>query len=237
MRIHGVVGWVGMAALALGSLTCDDDETTSTTTTSTSSTSGTGGGGGVGGSGGSGGSGGGGGYANEETLAYDDDTCDMSNGPAGDTNPGGMIAVCFTPPAYPCALRSASFFVGHGGVPTTTFGVRVFAAEGEQGPPATAITIPETTSAASAPGTWVEVDLTGAEVTITSGDFCVAMEWLTPFGANPGNPDAQILCSDNTDPDHERTWIYWADTPGWHLIDDIGVQVATDGMIRATVAY
>ncbi len=71
MRIRGLYGWLGMAALVCGGLACGGDETNTVTTTSTSSTRGSGGGGGstggtvstggIGGIGGTGGAGGQGG--------------------------------------------------------------------------------------------------------------------------------------------------------------------------------
>lgn len=170
-----------------------------------------------------------------EELTWDDGSCEMINGPGGDYGPGGMIAACFTPPSYPCRLHSATFLVANIGYPETEFGVRLFRGDGFQGRPRTVISIPATRGIAGPGGGWVDVDLFSLDVTIDSGDFCVAMEWLTPIGTDIYDPDAQALCSDNDSPDPGRSWIRWPDMGPWYDFSEIGIQVPTDVMIRAFV--
>jgi hypothetical protein len=171
----------------------------------------------------------------ETELSWDDGTCEMTNGPGGDSGPGGMIAACFTPRVYPVLVSRAGFFVAGIGKPTTTFGVRLFNGDGKDGRPGSEIPIPKTTGAATSPQAWVYVDLSAASVSIASGAFCVAMEWLTPFGSNLQSPDAQVLCSDNDKPDG-RSWIRWAKDGSWWGFEEIGVKIPTDVMIRAVVS-
>jgi hypothetical protein len=161
-------------------------------------------------------------------LSWDDGTCEGHSVPGDDWYPGGMIAVCFTPPSYPCRLVSATFLVFDAGYPDTEFGVRLYRGNGINFQPRTLIPIPTTTAHAGPEGGWVEVDLSEAGVTIDSGDFCVAMEWLTLAGEDIYDPDAQALCHDEDTPYQGRSWIYWASERLWYSLDNAG-------MIRALV--
>jgi len=161
-------------------------------------------------------------------LSWDDGTCEGHSVPGEDWYPGGMIAVCFTPPSYPCRLLSATFLVFDVGYPDTEFGVRLYRGDGINFRPRTLIPIPTTTAHAGPEGGWVEVDLSEAGVTIDSGDFCVAMEWLTMAGEDIYDPDAQALCHDEDTPYQGRSWIYWASGRLWYSLDFVG-------MIRALV--
>lgn len=71
---------------------------------------------------------------------------------------------------------------------------------------------------------------------IDSGDFCVAMEWLTPFGTSGTNPDSQAVCGDGTAPFEQKSFILWVQDGKWRKFTDIGVKVDLDIMIRPTVA-
>ncbi len=235
--------WQVLAAVALATMGCgsDDAEAGSGGAGGAAGSGASAGSGGAAGSGGGAGAGGSAGAAGttatvDEVLQYDDGVCDITNGPGGDSGPGGMIAGCFTPSAYPAKLKSADFFIAAGGKVTTTFGVRVFRADGPGGEPKTEIAIPETTAAATQGDSWVTVDLAAAGVTIDSGDFCVAMEWLTPFGININDPQSQLLCGDLDPPFEKKSYILWAMDKQWKSFVDIGAKVDLDIMIRPTVA-
>lgn len=168
-------------------------------------------------------------------LLWDDSTCEEGSAPGGDWYPGGMIAVCFTPPSYPCRLVSANFNVYDVGYPDTEFGVRLFQTDGFQGRPMYSIPIPTTTAHAGPEGGWVEVDLSDAGVVIESGDFCVAMEWLTIFGDSFEDTQAQAICADSDSTYQGRSWIYWAIERIWKNTDEANEGPGWNVMIRAFV--
>lgn len=166
-------------------------------------------------------------------LAHDDNSFEEANSPWGDLA-GSMIGMRFTPPGYPTHLRTARFFVVGGGVYDTAFRVRVFLADGYQGAPGTDVLIGDATGVATAPETWVDVDLSRFEVTIDSGEFYVAMQWLTPPGMQ--GADAQFLGMDQTEPDR-RCWWYDVASDLWIRVESVGASGDRDGMIRAVVDY
>jgi hypothetical protein len=190
--------------------------------------------GGAGGGGGQGGGGAGGdctAFCEPAELTYDDDSLDEVAAPS-ETVPGGLIATRFTPPGYPATLTGARFFVALDGVPTTEFGVRVLAVDPDGEPGADLMTSP-VTGYASAGDEWVSVDLSAAGVVIPEGEFFVAMEWLTPVGAD--FESAQFVGLDRTEPDG-RTKIFFASTAKWFDMIEISPKIDRDAMIRAVVA-
>jgi hypothetical protein len=167
-------------------------------------------------------------------LESDDNTCEAVIGPYGDDVPGGMIANCFIPPSWPTKIKSARFFVGqYYGIPTTEFGVRVFRETG--GRPGTEIIFAAVKGSASAGNTWASVDLEPAEIVIDSGNFCVAMEWLTCWGPILDEPESQILCADNDSP-LGRTWIRLISAGTWESIATLSY-TDVNAMIRVRVKY
>jgi hypothetical protein len=165
-------------------------------------------------------------------LFHDDGSCDQNNSPWS-YEPGGQLAVVFTPPFYPARLVEAHFFVSMNGKPDRTFRVRVYGGSVADGPRGGDLLTATVTAAADTGFEWVDVDLAAHGIMIESGDFCIAMEWL----AAPGNVgrNAQFLCADTSSPD-ARSW--WKHTPAseWVRIESIAGKGDRDLMIRATVS-
>ncbi len=164
-------------------------------------------------------------------LSYDLGMVDMQHSPWS-REPGGQLAVVFTPPFYPALVARVRFFVGIYGKPTTEFRVRIFRATATSGPEDHDLLTAAVTTAAPYGNRWVEVDLRKHEIIIPSGDFCVAMEWLTPPGDN--GADAQYIGVDTSKPDKRSWWKTNRDT-GWKPVEDIANIGDRDFMIRATV--
>ncbi len=169
---------------------------------------------------------------NEVELFYDDGTMEAHHSPWTD-NTGGQLAVVFTPPFYPAVLTSAQFLVGVNGIPTTTLRVRVYKGSVSGGPDEDQdLLSSEMTASALFGHQWVEVDFSDQNVIITSGDFRIAMEWLTP----PGNrgENAQFLGMDYSKPDR-RSWWKTDSSSNWKRIGEVADVGDRDCMIRATV--
>jgi hypothetical protein len=166
-------------------------------------------------------------------IFYDDGTIDSQYSPwVYET--GSQIGVIFSPSFYPAVLTKARFFVGMNGIPTTRFRVRVFGGTVAAGPDENDDFL-ESHVTASAPfgNKWIDVDLSTQNIIITSGDFCVAMEWLTPPGDR--GESAQCLGADNSDPD-ARSWWKADSRSDWIRIDDVANVGDRDIMIRATIS-
>ena len=167
-----------------------------------------------------------------EEIFYDDGLPESQHSPWWD-KPGGQLAVVFTPTSYPAVLTEVRFLVGINGIPTTEFRVRVFGGTVSDGPDESHDLLkPEVTASAEYGNTWVEVDLLDQNIIITSGDFCVSMEWLTP----PGDygSDAQFIGVDYSKPDG-RSWWKTDSVSRWERIEEVGNIGDRDVMIRATV--
>jgi len=172
--------------------------------------------------------------ASATEIAYDDGTAEGNNSP-WEAIPGGQLAVSFTPPFYPCVIKSAKFFVTAGGVPTTEFAVRIYAAPDASTPPQSELLAVPVKAKANGPDEWVTVDLRGSNITVTQGDFVVAMEWLTAAGVS--GQSAQFLGSDESSPD-TRSWWLFAAGGNWTPIKNVGSGTGDhdrDLLIRATV--
>ena len=137
---------------------------------------------------------------NEREIIYDDNTIDGNHSPWTDRI-GGQLGVVFTPTFYPAVLTKVRFFVSYAGTPVTEFGVRVYGGTTEAGPDDSDLLTTEVTASAEASLglEWVEVDLSDQNIIITSGDFCVSMEWLTPPGDD--GKGAQFIGVDYSQPD------------------------------------
>jgi hypothetical protein len=171
---------------------------------------------------------------NEIEIIYDDNIMDGNHSPWSDQT-GGQLAVVFTPEFYPAALKKVRFFVSHPGVPTAEFGVRVYSGSIEDGPDDNDLLKSEVTGSAEAVMglEWVEVDLSDHNIQFTSGDFFVAMEWLTPPGISGDN--AQFIGVDYSQPDRRSWWKTDLSSP-WKRIEEIEYDIDRDVMIRATVS-
>jgi hypothetical protein len=170
---------------------------------------------------------------NEEEIFFDDGSNEGNHSPWSDET-GGQLAVVFTPPFYPAILKKVRFFVGTGGIPTTPFRVRVYAATVSSGPDDKDLLTSKVLASAEASfgHEWVEVDLSNQNIIFTSGDFCVAMEWLTAPG-NMGS-DAQFIGADYAKPDRRSWWKTHASS-GWKRIEEVADEGDRDVMIRTTV--
>jgi hypothetical protein len=168
-----------------------------------------------------------------EEIFYDDGTIDGQHSPWVDET-GGQLGVVFTPPFYPAFLTKVRYFVSFGGFPTTKFRVRVYKATVSSGPDeGKELLTSEVTAAANSGFRWLEVDLSDQNIVITSGDFCVSMEWLTAPGDKGEN--AQFIGVDYTEPGNGRSW--WKSSSGqdWKRIESIGDIGDRDVMIRTTI--
>ena len=168
---------------------------------------------------------------NGEEIFYDDGVPEQSNSPWS-VEPGGRLAVAFTPSSYPVKLAGARFLISAGGMPKTEFRVRVYGGTAEDGPHNGDLLTGEVTASAEYINQWVDVDLSPFGIVIEEGDFFVAMEWLTAPGDDGGL--AQSLGADTSRPDR-RSW--WKHTPGseWVRIEEISDTGDRDLMIRAHV--
>lgn len=167
-----------------------------------------------------------------EEIIYDDGLPESQHSPWWD-KPGGQLAVVFTPTFYPAVLTKVRFLVGISGVPTSEFRVRVFGGTVSDGPDESLDLLkPEVTASAEFGNKWVEVDLSGQNIIIKSGDFCVSMEWLTPPGDYGRN--AQSIGVDYSKPDG-RSWWKTDSVSRWERIEEVGNIGDRDVMIHATV--
>ena len=168
-----------------------------------------------------------------DEMAYDDGLPEAQHSPWWD-KPGGQLAVVFTPATYPAVLTKVRFLVGIDGVPTTEFRVRVFGGSVSEGPDESRdLLASEVRTSAPFGNKWVEVDLSDRNIMITSGDFCVSMEWLTPAGDHGAK--AQLLGADYSKPDRRSWWKTDSISP-WVRIEDVANVGDRDLMIRATIA-
>jgi len=166
-------------------------------------------------------------------ISYDDGLPEAQHSPWWD-KPGGQLAVVFTPESYPAVLTKVRFLVGIDGVPTAEFRVRVFGGSVSEGPDESRDLLGSEVRASAPFGNkWVEVDLSDRNITITGGDFCVSMEWLTPAGDHGAK--AQLLGADYSKPDR-RSWWKTDSTSPWVRIEDVANVGDRDLMIRATIA-
>jgi|GEM_PF-5537739 len=168
-----------------------------------------------------------------DEIFYDDGLPEAQHSPWWDT-PGGQLAVVFTPKTYPAVLTGVRFLVGIDGVPTTEFRVRVLGGSVSDGPDESRDLLGlEVRASAPFGNKWVDVDLSDRNITISGGDFCVSMEWLTPAGDHGAK--AQLLGVDYSKPDR-RSWWKTDSTSPWIRIEDVANVGDRDLMIRATVA-
>ncbi len=168
-----------------------------------------------------------------EEIAYDDGTMDGQYSP-WISESGSQLAVVFTPTFYPAFLTKVRFFIGIDGIPTTKFRVRVFGGTFADGPDESRDLLKSEVMASAAFGNkWVEVDLSGQNMVIQEGDFCVSMEWLTPPGEH--GEKAQRLGVDNSDSD-SRSWWKTDSNSDWKRIEGVANVGDRDIMIRATIS-
>jgi hypothetical protein len=164
-------------------------------------------------------------------LAYENGDPVNNNAPWSD-EAGGQVAVRFTPPAGEAKLIKVGFFVAASGVPEREFGVRVYRADSHGVPDSTDLLGLGVTAAADAKGDeWVWVDLATREISVSGGDFFVAMEWLTPPGDH--GRDAQFIATNPLKPTGRSWWRHVPARP-WVPISDIGPG-DRDLLIRAVV--
>jgi hypothetical protein len=168
-----------------------------------------------------------------EEIFYDDGEINGQHSPWVDET-GGQLAVVFTPPFYPALLTKVRYFVSFGGFPTTKFRVRVYKSTVSDGPDeGKDLLASEVTTAANSGFRWVEVDLSDQNILITSGDFCVSMEWLTAPGDEGEN--AQFIGVDYAKAGNRRSWWKSSSSHDWKRIESIGDIGDRDVMIRATI--
>ena len=160
-------------------------------------------------------------------LVYDDNRGDTFV--PGDAA-GNAVAVRFSAPAG-AVLNEARFLLQDGGA-DTPFGVSVLGVQPD-GSPGDALYPTDGSPLMVSPTLdpeqvgWVDVDLSAIELDV-SGDFFVAMEWLTAPG--PGLYDAQRLAIDLSEPD-DRTWLraagVWDPVAEWAGFPNVDAVIRT----------
>ncbi len=143
-------------------------------------------------------------------LYYDDG---MENG-AYYWSPGIRVAVRFTPTSYPATLKEAQFRIGSvSSSYPKTFNYYIY--DGSASGPSSVLASGSTTIRRDG---WHVVDVSGHGVTVSSGDFFLAI----------GLPDSDLVWYyDSTSPIDGRSWDYNAGWSQW---------TGNDYMFRATVA-
>jgi hypothetical protein len=156
---------------------------------------------------------------NHWELVYDD-------GEADDffiwSSPGNMNANKFHPTFYPFIVIGGSIYVGDGSFPGpflgTSFRVLVYDDDGENGLPGTALDSMDVTVNNYE---WVEFE--GMTVTISEGDFYLAMEQMSPA------PDAAPIGVDMDNPTYFKSYVHFVGGQDWVL------SPLQDFMIRAWI--
>jgi hypothetical protein len=152
----------------------------------------------------------------EVELSWDDGIADASTMRLPGTNEN---VVKFTPPAYPCTLKTLRYYIYPQGDTTKSF-LTILLHQDAQGQPGSAW---DTLTANPTQSGWHDVDYAGESLIITDADssFFAGIHW-TGAGVN-FSPYVGI---DNTNPDN-MSW-QGNDLSGWS-------QLSTDVMIRAVV--
>ena len=150
----------------------------------------------------------------EVEIAYDDGSQEQAwtGGIAG-----YVMAVCFTPTKYPCTLKKAKFYMNSVGF---TFKVHVYQQENTSTHPGldliqSFVVQPVITG-------WYTVDLSLYNISISSGNFAIGIEYTSPNGPSIG--------SDLNPPISNNSWDYVFLAAEWVLFPE-------NYMIRAVVEY
>ena len=126
------------------------------------------------------------------------------------------FAVRFTPPSYPAEIiRAKICFLPD--TPHKMFAVYVYDDDGLGGAPDTCLGGPIHHTASD--GGWCDVDISGLDLSITSGDFYILYQQLVDC-PDPQNPTCDALCYDNDQPLYERSWDYNGATNKWYTWPD-----------------
>lgn len=132
----------------------------------------------------------------EIELTYDDGSPDgalcWTNGE------GGVFAVRFTPPGYPCRVVEARYFIAAGWPDDVhqSFGAVVYtgSAHGPGG------SVGGETAQPSRGNAWIDVDLSWEKIVISTGDFFVGNKQTTSY------PECEGQCFDTTGTPEGRSW-------------------------------
>jgi len=148
-------------------------------------------------------------------AVYDDATAE-TYGEIGDAD--SYIAVRITPETYPAELKTARFYVWD----TTTypFNLHVWDDDGPGGAPGSPLIEPfvvdPVVPSASVPEVaWFDVDLSGYNIVIDSGDLYIGWQQVE------GSKNNQVGF-DTDGPRYRRTWGYHWTLGGWFNLDDWG---------------
>lgn len=136
---------------------------------------------------------------------------------------GGLFAVRFTPPQYPAAVKTARLYFEPFSPDSDheQFGVELYDDDGAGGAPGTFLGGVAVTAGSWG---WLDVDLSGLDITVNSGSFYVAYRQLTEY------PDCEGLGADFTSPDG-RSWAGYGGE--WHPVEWYGYNL--DWMIRCVL--
>jgi len=126
------------------------------------------------------------------SLFYDDGSAE---GGMFCTAPGEKVAVRFSPKKYPARVQSAQFYIRNAGA-DLKLNVHPAGTNGAPGSPLLANSIRIFPQA----NAWNSVDLTAQNLSISSGDFYISLEWIT--GSTPS------LGYDEEFPHAQRSWSY-----------------------------
>lgn len=140
------------------------------------------------------------------SLYYDDGT---PEGGAYVTVPGERLAVRFTPNSYPAILKFASFYIRDS---NSNIKLNVYDDNGSGGKPGTAL-LSSSIFVTPQPNSWNNVDLSNKAIQITSGDFYISLEWITP--------EEPVVGYDEEFPYAGRSWYYDVALNKWsNFIED-----------------
>lgn len=162
-------------------------------------------------------------------LFYDDGIADLYASPWSDIA-GVQIAVKFNLLVQSATIKNVKYYIGFSGVETRTFRVRVYSENAATGLPGEDLLDQRVVAAAITGEKWVEVDLTKYNITVSQGNFFVAMEWVYPPGNNGTN--AQNIGVDTSGPNfmgyvfiHEHGWVPMTTSNGLSFDGDPMIRV------------
>ena len=138
----------------------------------------------------------------------------------------------------PGTIRNVSFYIGEGGLPTESFRVRIYRADGPNHSPGTNLLTQNLVVAAPGGGQWFTVDISSYFVGAPRDGFFVAMEWIVAHKRAPEGdnylPAAQILRPTFEFRD-SKTWTFTVGR-GWNLLPLKNAESrAYNAMIRAEI--
>ncbi len=143
-------------------------------------------------------------------IAYDDGSLDNA---WAWNDAGNMWAVRFTPTKYPCTLKIAKFGIDEDwpSPGNDNFDVAVYDDDGAGGSPGTLLGGP--INSGTMLKAWVNVDVSSMNITITEGDFYIALIQVGNY------PDCVGIATDTSSAWAQRSWGRNVQAGGWQQLD------------------